>query len=144
VRYKAAGKTEDKEHRFAPGRIVSMNGALYVLGAGVTDNFREIRHLTNMAIHRITDVTLTERKFTFDMPEVEPNTFGLPWHEPKTFRIHFKAGKAAGYVRERIWAEGQMLEDTDDGGVLLELKTRSEPELLAWVRGFGDEASIIF
>jgi hypothetical protein len=141
VRYKAAGKNEDKEHRFAPGRIVSMNGALYVLGAGVTENFREIRHLTNMAIHRITDLTLTERKFTFVLPEIESNTFGLPWHEPKTFCIRFKAGKAADYVRERIWADEQTLEDTKDGGVLLELTTRSEPEVMAWIRSFGDEAN---
>jgi hypothetical protein len=141
VRYKAAGKSEDREHRFAPNRIVSMNGALYVLGAGVTDNFREIRHLTNMAIHRITDVTLTERQFIFVMPEVEPNTFGLPWQESRTFNICFKAGKAADYVRERIWADNQTLVDTEDGGVLLKLTTRSEPEIMAWVRSFGDEAS---
>jgi hypothetical protein len=94
-----------------------------------------------MAIHRITDVTLTERQFTFDMPEVEPNTFGLPWHEPRAFCIRFKAGKAADYVRERIWADKQTLEDTEDGGVSLKLTTRSEQEIMAWVRSFGDEAS---
>jgi hypothetical protein len=142
VRYKAAGKREDKEHRFAPGRMVSMSNALYVIGAGVTENFREMRHLTNLAIHRITDVTLTERNFAFAMPEAEPNAFGLPWHKPRTFRIRFKPGKTADYVRERIWAEEQKIEDTEDGGVLLELTTRSEPELRAWVRSFGEEAEL--
>jgi hypothetical protein len=143
VRYKAAGKSEDKEHRFAPSRIVSMNSALYAIGAGVTENFREVRHLTNLAIHRITDVILTERKFSFILPEAEPNAFGLPWHEPKTFRIRFKAGKAADYVRERIWADEQKLEEMEDGGVVLELTTRSEPEVMAWVRSFGEETQIL-
>lgn len=59
-----------------------------------------------------------------------------------TFRIRFTAGKAAEYVRERIWAEAQKLEETPDGGVLLEITTRSEPELMAWVRSFGPEASV--
>ncbi|MBO4300622.1 MAG: WYL domain-containing protein, partial [Desulfovibrio sp.] len=50
---------------------------------------------------------------------------------------------AADYVRERIWAESQKMEDTEDGGVLLEITTRSEPELMAWVRSFGDKAILL-
>jgi hypothetical protein len=140
VRYKASGRDEAREHRFAPDRMVSMNNALYVAGATVTEDFKEVRHPVNLAIQRLTDVILTERNFSFSLPEIEANSFGLPWHEPKTFRIRFKKGKAADYVRERIWAEEQIIEDTEDGGLLLELSTRSEPELLAWVRSFGEEA----
>jgi hypothetical protein len=142
VRYKASGKDEAREHRFAPGRMVSMNNALYVTGATVTEDFRELRHSINLAIHRLTDVILTERNFSFRLPEIEPNTFGLPWHESKTFRIRFKKGKAADYVRERLWAGEQKIEDTEDGGVLLELSGRSEPEIMAWVRSFGNEAEL--
>jgi hypothetical protein len=143
VRYKAAGKTEDKEHRFAPGRLVSLNSALYALGAGVTEDFKGLRHLTNLAVHRITDVALTDRHFDFELPEASPEAFGLPWHEPRQFRIQFQAGKAADYVRERIWAEEQKLEELNDGRLLLELTTRSEPEVLAWVRSFGNEAKLV-
>jgi len=142
VRYKAAGKTESKEHRFAPGRIVSMSNALYVLGADVTEDWKGVRHFTNLAVHRITDLTLTERRFAFELPEVTPDVFGLPWHEPRAFRIRFKPGKAAEYVLERVWAEEQKLEELEDNGVVLEVTTRSEPELMAWVRSFGVEAHI--
>ena len=61
VRYKAAGAKQSKEHRFAPKRIVSMNNALYVLGAGVTEDYRSLRHLTNLAVHRIRDVVKTDK-----------------------------------------------------------------------------------
>jgi predicted DNA-binding transcriptional regulator YafY len=142
VRYKAAGKTEVKEHRFAPGRMASMSNTLYVLGAGVTEDFRKFRHFTNLAVHRIQDVIVTDKKFVFAIPEAEPNNFGLPWHEPKTFRVSFKPGKAADYVRERIWADQQKLEEQPDGGVILKLTTRSEPEFMAWVRSFGEEANL--
>lgn len=143
VRYKAAGKEVIKEHRFAPGRLVSMNGALYVLGAGLTEDFKEKRHLTNLAVHRITDVILTELTFSIELPEVSPEAFGLPWHEAKIFRIRFAPGKSADYVRERIWSEQQEIEELEDGGLILELATHSEPELLAWVRSFGDEAKFL-
>ena len=133
VLYKAAGKSKAKEHRFAPNRIVSMNNALYALGAGVTEDFKKMRHLTNLAVHRIKEVILTDKLVPFAIPDADLGMFGLPWHEPRTFRIRFTPGKAADYVRERIWADQQKLEELEDGGVLLELTTRSEPEVMAWV-----------
>jgi predicted DNA-binding transcriptional regulator YafY len=119
-----------------------MNGALYIVGAGMTEDFAAVRHPTTLAIHRITDLTLTERRFDFDPPEAEPDAFGLPWHEPRSFRVRFKPGKATDYVRERIWADEQKMEDLEDGGLLLEVTTRSEPEFMAWVRSFGEDASM--
>lgn len=142
VLYKAAGKSKAKEHRFAPNRIVSMNNALYALGAGVTEDFKKMRHLTNLAIHRIKDVILTDKLVPFAIPDADLGMFGLPWHEPRTFRIRFTPGKASDYVRERIWADQQKLEELEDGGVLLELTTRSEPEVMAWVRSFGEDAKL--
>ena len=142
VQYKAGGQSAFREHRFVPGKIVCMSGALYVLGATLQDDMRTLRHFTNLAIHRIHDVTLTDRRSAIDLPEADAKAFGLPWHDPKTFHIRFKPGKAADYVRERLWADEQHLEEHDDGGLTLSLTTRSEPELLAWVRSFGDEAEL--
>ena len=143
VRYKAAGQKMTREHRFAASRIVSMSNALYVLGAGVTEDFKKMRHLTSLAVHRIQTVTLTTKLVRFEIPEADLGMFGLPWHEPRTFRIHFASGRVADYIRERVWADEQKLEEMEDGGVLLELTTRSEPEILAWVRSFGEAATLI-
>ncbi len=142
VRYRAAGSAEDREHRFVAGRIACMNGALYALGAAV-DEDGQLRHLVNLAVHRIRDVRLTGQTAAFSVPEAHPGTFGLPWHEPRRFRIRFAPGKASDYVRERIWAEEQQMEELPDGGVLLEITTRSEPELMSWVRSFGDQAELL-
>lgn len=46
-------------------------------------------------------------------------------------------------MRERIWATNQQIEDCEDGGLILTLTTRSEPELRAWVRSFGDAAVLL-
>jgi hypothetical protein len=143
VVYKALGLSSTREFLFAPGRIVSMSGAIYVIGASVKDNFTEIHHLTNIAIHRVIEAVDEGRFYFFELPKVDLNAFGLPWHEPKTFIIKFKPGRASDYVRERIWADNQKIEEAKDGGVLLELTTRSEPELRAWIRSFGHDATLI-
>lgn len=143
VSYKAAGHAEAKEHKFAPKRIVSMNNALYVLGATATDDFQAMRHLTYLAVHRIVDVKVTKNPVRFDIPDSDLGMFGFPWHEPRTFRIKFKPGRVSDYVRERIWSDQQSLEEQDDGGVILEITTRSELELTSWVRSFGEDAEII-
>ena len=143
VRYKAVGKEAAREHKFIPGRFISMSNTLYVTGACLLDDFSGVKHIFSLAIHRIHDVIVTERHFSFELPEDSPESFGLPWHEPKQFSIRFRPGKAAEYVRERIWAEEQKMEEQDDGGLLLRITTRSEPELMAWVRSFGDEVELV-
>lgn len=143
VRYRAAGQNEVKEHRLAVGSMACMNNALYALGADTEEDCRTLRRMISLAVHRILDISLTDKPVTFSIPEPSPGMFGLPWHEPRTFRIHFKAGRVSDYVRERIWAEEQKLEDLPDGSVLLELTTCSEPELTAWVRSFGEDAMLV-
>ena len=120
-----------------------MNNALYVLGATATDDFQAMRHLTYLAVHRIADVKVTKDPVSFDIPDSDLGMFGFPWHEPRTFRIKFKPGRVSDYVRERIWSDQQSLEEQEDGGVILEITTRSELELTSWVRSFGDDAEII-
>jgi hypothetical protein len=143
VSYQASGKTASREHRFAMGRMAAMNNALYAIGATATDDLSGIKHFTNLAVHRIQDVTLTDKQVPFEIPEADLDTFGLPWHEPRTFHIRFKPGKAAEYVGERIWAEEQSMKELDDGSLELTITTRSEPELLAWARSFGDDANLL-
>ncbi len=143
ILYKAAGRREEKEYRFVVGRMLCMNGAIYALGSELEDNDRTVRRVISLAVHRIRDVTLTDVILTLSFPEPNPGMFGLPWHEPRRFHIRFAPGKVSDYVRERIWADEQRLEELPDGGVLLEITTCSEPELLAWVRSFGNNAELL-
>lgn len=143
IRYKAAGKSEIKEHKFAPHKFVSMNGTLYCLGATVENNYIKMKHYNSFPIHRIIDIISTDKPMKFEIPDVELNMFGLPWHEPRTFKIQFKAGGSTDYVKERIWAKNQKITECEDGGIILEITTKSEPELTAWVRSFGDDAKFI-
>jgi predicted DNA-binding transcriptional regulator YafY len=142
VHYKAAGKNEAREHRVLPGKLVSQNNALYLLGAILTPQ-NESKKLTTMAVHRILDVDLTDKTSGITLPQFDPALFGLPWHEPRQVRIQFKPGKVVDYVRERMWSTEQTIEDLPDGGIILEMMSQSDEELMAFVRSFGENAQLL-
>lgn len=143
VSYKALARRDYKEYLLAPDRIVSMNHALYVLGANIADDMKSMGKLMSFAVHRINDVTLTDKTWNFKIPQGNLSLFGLPWHEPKLFRIRFKAPRAAHYVRERVWSDHQKFVEQDDGTLILEMTSCSEPEVDAWVRSFGEDAELL-
>lgn len=143
VHYRSLANRTIKEHCFAPSRIIAMNNALYALGAVLTADFTEIRFMTNFAVHRIRDVILTDKKWNFQFQDEDMSTFGLPWHEPRKFRIRFNAGRVAEYVSERRWSGKQKIRKQPDGSIVLEMVSRSEPEVRAWVRSFGGEAELL-
>ncbi|MBI9109960.1 YafY family protein [Maridesulfovibrio ferrireducens] len=142
IEYKSSFRKDSKIYYYAPGKIVSMNSALYVQGYKLSKDFTEQLRATTFAIHRIQEVTKTDKHFKFDASIDDEGCFGMKWHEPRTFRIQFDE-KAADYVRERIWCDNQKIEELEDGGIVLKVNTVSEPELMSWVRSFGDNAHII-
>lgn len=143
VEYQALGSHEPRLHNFVPSRLISMNQALYALGADTDADMQELLYPVNLAVHRIRSLTITNVSVDFALPDGDPGTFGLPWHEPVAHRIHFRAGKAADYVRERVWAAHQEMIELPDGSLELRITTRSTPELMAWVRSFGEEATLL-
>jgi hypothetical protein len=144
IKYKASGRflEDTREHIFAPGKLISLSNALYVVGASLKED-NTFKYWTNLAIHRVMQLSLTDSMFNFEIPLPDPNTFGFPFHAPKTFRIRFRPGSPADYVRERIWAEEQSMTEEKDGALILTITTRSELELMSWVRSFGEECEIL-
>ncbi len=145
LRYRAAGDHTCREHKFVPSRFVALNGALYVIGAITTDNFKKKRHLVSFAVHRIQEVTPIDRYATFDIEEEGDSLdrFGLPWHEPREFVVKFNPGAVSDYIRERTWGDRQQLIELPNGGVELKIMTCSGPEVMSWVRSFGKSAELI-
>lgn len=140
---KVLGQKKKEQHLFAPSVIAGMNGALYVLGVEVNSKDKSAGDICFFAIHRITKVTSTGKQYRFAMPQIEFDQYGLPWHEPRTYVIHFKAGKTAEWVQERVWSKNQVMRTLDNGDLELQLTTTAEPELLSWVRSFGSEAELV-
>lgn len=140
--YHAAGRPAPATYRHAPGRLVAMNGTLYLQGYRLGESSLLKERPTTFSLHRIKSVTPTGEFFRFNAADEESQRFGLDWHPPKRIQVHI-AAPAADYVRDRVWSEGQTIENQPDGGILLTVTTTSEKELNAWVLSFGGLATTI-
>jgi predicted DNA-binding transcriptional regulator YafY len=139
VLYRAAGRKAKGEYRYAPGRIMAMNGSLYVQGYRLVEASLLKDRPTTFSLHRIQKVTPTGEYFRFDAADHDARQFGLNWHEPK--RVKIKIGPtAADYVRDRIWSDDQDIAESEDGSIVLTITTTSEREIKAWVGSFCGEA----
>ncbi|HBK08031.1 MAG TPA: WYL domain-containing protein [Acetobacteraceae bacterium] len=142
VLYRPGGRREEITYRYAPGRILAMGGTLYVQGHRLAEHSVMTERPTTFSLHRIIRVAPTGEYFRFDAADGDACAFGLNWHEPRRMQVRV-APSAGDYVRDRVWSDDQIIEDTDDGGVLLSVTTTSEKELLAWVHSFGGAAQLI-
>ncbi len=140
--YRALGRKEERQYRFAPGVIIALNGALYVQGYRLEDGSVLAERPSTFLLHRIRTVTPLHEFFTFDAADTDARTFGLYWHEPKDVFIEVDAD-AADYVRDRTWSDDQHISDRADGSLLLRLRTTSEREVQAWVWSFGGLARVV-
>lgn len=142
VVYRANGRQDETSYRYAPGRILAMNGTLYVQGYRLAERSMMKERPTTFSLHRITGVTPVDEYFGFDAADGDARAFGLIWHEPKRIQVRI-APDAADYVRDRMWSDDQAIEELDDGSIVLSITTTSEKELLAWVYSFGGAAQLV-
>lgn len=143
VHYRPLGGRKNREYRLAANKIITMNSALYVLGALVSANMQDRDKLVSFAVQRIKSVRLTDKTWHFPIPEEDLGLFGLPWHSPKIFKIRFRSARAIQYVKERIWSDRQKFLEQPDGSLILEMTSQSKPEVVAWVRSFGEDAELL-
>ncbi|MFD2262807.1 helix-turn-helix transcriptional regulator [Lacibacterium aquatile] len=141
VVYRAMGRAENKSYRYAPGRILAMNGTLYVQGYQMDEGSLQKGRPTTLSLHRISVLSPTGEHFSFNAADDEACSFGLNWHPPKRIRVEVSA-QAADYVRDRIWSADQTVDEHDDGSLSLTVTTTSEKELNAWIWSFGGLAHV--
>jgi predicted DNA-binding transcriptional regulator YafY len=142
VIYRPGGRRAEATYRYAPGRILAMGGTLYVQGHRLAEHSVMTERPTTFSLHRISQVTPIAEYFRFDAADGDACAFGLNWHEPRRMQIRV-AASAGDYVRDRVWSDDQVIEDTEDGGLLLSVTTTSEKELRAWVYSFGGAAQLV-
>jgi len=75
---------------------------------------------------------------------VEPfgDSLGVNTGIPETIVVEFEP-EAAPHVRAREWHKSQVVEDREDGGLVLTLHVCNDQPLLAWILGFGPDARVV-
>ncbi len=142
VSYMPAGQQATRCYRYAPGHILAMSGTLYVQGYRLGEGSLLKERPTTFSLHRIATIHPTGEYFRFDADDATARSFGLNWHAPERIQVHV-ARLAADYVRDRIWSDGQTVDDHPDGSITLTVSTTSKKELKAWVGSFLGLARVV-
>ncbi len=141
VEYHSFHDDRIKEFKIDPLRFFERDGGLYLFVR--TTSYGHIRVL---AVERIIKLTLTAETFhqpeDFDADALLENAFSIFYDDPITVKVRFTADKAR-YIKERIWAKGQIITDLDDGKIDLELKTSGWFDVKKWIMSFGAEAELL-
>ena len=149
ISYQAVGENRAKTFYIKPLKIFSCRDALYLHAQKAMDpsrRFRAPEFDPLLAVHRMKDVEMTERKFeapqNYDFEKIFNRTFGIIKQE--TFEVEAEfTGWAARYVAERIWSPDQKIIRLGPEVIRLAFSASSEVEVLSWVLSFGEEARVL-
>ncbi len=145
------GLTEKKPKTFfiKPLKLFSHRETVYLhaqLARTPGKRYRSPKYDPLLAVHRMKQVELTDRYFEgpddFDFEKAFNRQFGIMKDETFTVEAAF-TGWSASFVAERIWSPDQQITKNDDGTIILAFTASSEPELIAWLLSFGEEARLI-
>lgn len=100
-----------------------------------------------LAVERIRSLDLTEDSFEppvgFDAEKLLADPFGFVLeNKPFLARILFDAEQAR-YVTEREWPAGTIIENREDGAIILNVTTSGKYELTRWLMGYGSAAEVL-
>lgn len=141
--YKSVSSDTFKTRIFDSYHVLCQKGNWYVLGFDYNANDFRV-----FALSRIKNITFTGKTFTiqkdFDLQKHIDLDFGI-WNnteEPVEYEISFKKGMA-NYILEREWHKDQIIEQKDDGSVLLKFKSNQKEMVFIWIMSFGNVATVI-
>ncbi len=125
-----------------PYHVINFQGEWYVIG------FCHIRKdIRTFAMSRITKAQATNSSFEipsdFDFKETTRNRFGVQWSDRKFQVSIWFSPKAAPYVLERIWHEGQQIIHKDDGSITMSFPATHLTEIKRWILSWGEMARVL-
>lgn len=131
----------EKRYNIDPLHFFERDGGLYIFA--VSSHYKTVRLL---AVERIRSIELTDLQFVwpkdFDPVALLKKAFGLYWDDPLEVKIWFSADQAR-YISERQWAQEQEITESNDGSVVLWMKTSGWYDVKKWVLSFGAEARVL-
>ncbi len=140
--YRKPGQAKTEVRLLDPYHLANINGEWYLFAY---DHAR--KDIRTFAPTRIQSVKPTGKTFP------RPERFSLEKRLRNSFGVHAGEGayevvvrfdaRVADYIREKKWHESQKLRELKSGGVELQLKLSSLPEIERWILGWGGDATVV-
>jgi len=139
--YRTGGRGEPESYLVDPYTLVFQKGGIYLLC--YAHNRKALR---TFAVERIAAVEPGKERFEipegFHAARALEGAFGLVADAPEEVRIRFSA-QVAYTIRDRVWHASQVIEELEDGGVLLSFRAGGRLEILSWVQSYGAQAELL-
>ena len=139
--YFTMSRNKNTRRKVAPYNIWFFDTTFYLVGLCMKRE--EIRTFAFDRIQRL-DLTdeIFERPDDFSVEEYMRPSFGVFQGEPTIVKIWF-APEAAGYVKEKIWHESQIITDQKDGSVIFQAEVAGTAQIKIWILGWGAKATVL-
>lgn len=140
--YQKPGEQETGKRTVDPYHLTGYQGEWYLIGHCHLRN--EVR---TFAISRIEEAGILPQHFIpnpdFDYEHGIQANFGIfRGDRNQTVRLRFTSN-VRPYVQERLWQEGQKMEEADNGGLILTLSATDLLEMKRWILSWGAEVVVL-
>ena len=141
IGYQARGEGEETSYRVDPYSLLFYKGGLYLVG--YAHNRAEIR---TFAMERVVRAESLKERFELP-PDYQPGerlkgSFGIVGEQPMAIRVRFTP-VVAHTIRDRIWHPTQVLEQQEDGRVVLAMEAGGKMEIVSWLLSYGAHAEVL-
>lgn len=144
ITYRSQRNKEAKTWNFAPKRLISYRECIYAAGFRAPDKGEKLEPIPlQLPLQRFLKCEILNRSSKrFPDPPLDASRLGIMAGDPFDVSVRF-APSAATYAAERQWSGEQRLEEMEDGGVILHIRSQSPEECISWILGFGPNAQLL-
>jgi len=140
IKYYTISKDEISEREIDPYHLFNFEGVWYLVA--YCHKRDEVR---DFALDRIIDIKVLNERFNiiegFNIKDYMRKSFRIFKGGDEEITLHFDVYQAR-WIRERIWHESQILEEKEDGSLILKIKGNRE-EIKRWIIGYGSHVKVI-
>lgn len=134
-------RRDTETYCFDPYTLLFYEGALYL--GGYAHNRGALRLFL---VDRIEQVVVLDDRFEvpddFAASDLTGSAFGLIDEDQKKIKVRFGA-EIGHLIRERVWHPSQVLEEADDGALILTFEASGEKEILAWLYSYLPHVQVL-
>jgi predicted DNA-binding transcriptional regulator YafY len=139
--YHTMSRKKETRRRVDPYRLWFYNGTFYLIGhCHVREEVRVF------ALDRVKMMSVTKEGFEppedFSLDDFLRPSFGVFQGEPVKVKVWFSE-EVAGYIKEKVWHESQVIETRKDGSLTFEAEVAGTEEVKFWVMGWGSHARVL-
>lgn len=141
VKYHSFSSGKWRDYDLDPLRFFENDGGLYIF-AYITA-YDEIRTL---AVERIERLQVTSTSFDypedFDPERLLRSAFGIIFDKPIRLKARFSR-QVARYISERAWAPNQIITESEDESIMLEMETWGWIDVKRWLLSYGASVEVL-